>query len=298
MGIGIAGCCNTLPKEKSGRVDLKSDIERELNGMGLAPKTWPQTLEALKAKLPKPDFETFSRLHKNFTSYRSETTSGRFYGFVFSHGLQMDVNAYRFRRLTSILTDLIPAVARGQSILDIGAGAGLIAAMLKRRCALRAYVAQDSCREVRDELTAQGFTVLPHPPPFSPPTAPPSSSANLPAVDSVPAGAGLGGGFDLLLCVDSLGEVNADDDGLLAKPDGIDAADLPEMIEQRYGFAQKLDAWKSYLAPGGKVLLWEPFAYPQAWESLAVLLRNEGWEAQLHAPAPGRNYLELAIKPV
>jgi SAM-dependent methyltransferase len=262
---------------KVARVELKTensaDIEKELGSMGLAPRTWAETSEIIKAKLPKPDWETFSRLHRNFTGYRSETTLERFYGFVFTHGLHLDVNAYRFRRLTAILTDLLPLLTPDLSILDVGAGSGIIASLIQKRSSPRTLVVQDACRAVRDELTAQGFTVLPHPPP---PVGPAS--------------------FDLLLCIDSLGEINADDDGMLAKPDAVEASELPLLLEERYGFAQKLDAWKGYLAPGGRILLWEPFAYQNAMESLAVLLGNEGWDARFHAPAPGRNYLELLPK--
>jgi SAM-dependent methyltransferase len=254
-------------------VDIKDELETELRGLGLVPKSWPQTLEALKAKLAKQDWETFSRLHRNFTGYRSDSTLSRFYGFVFSHGLQLDINAYRFGRLMAVLADLLPELTPGSAILDIGAGSGIIASLIKRRLAPREYVVQDPCPEVRDELTAQGFTVLPHPAP-----------------------AALPSGFDVLLCVDSLGEVNGDDDGQLAKPSDIEPAELADMLEQRYGFAQKLEPWKAYLAPGGRVLLWEPIPYQNAMEALAQLLRNEGWEAVLHARSPGRNYLELRQK--
>jgi hypothetical protein len=257
---------------ETGSVDLNLDIESELRNLGLTPQTWPQTLDALKAKLEKPDWETFSRLHRNFVGYRSETTLSRFYGFVFSRGLHLDVNAYRFGRLHNVLTDLLPELPPGLSILDIGAGAGIVASLVRKHCAPRAYVVQDPCREARDELTAQGFTVLPHPAPAAPPE-----------------------GFDRLLCIDSLGEVNGDDDGALAKPDGADPMELPDMLEQRYGFAQKLAPWKAWLAPGGRVLLWEPFAYQNAMEALAVLLRNEGWDAQIRSHSPGRNHLELRL---
>jgi SAM-dependent methyltransferase len=260
-------------REKVGRVELKTDIENELGALGLASKTWAETLEIIKAKLAKPDWETFSRLHKNFVGYRSETTLERFYGFVFTHGLHLDINAYRFRRLTSVLTDLLPLLNPGLSILDVGAGSGIIATLIQKRIAPKRLMVQDHCRAVRDELTAQGFPLLPHPPS-------PIGSAD----------------FDLLLCVDSLGEINADDDGMLAKPDAVAAADLPGLLEERYGFVQKLDAWKGYLAPGGRVLLWEPFAYPNAMEALSIVLGNEGWDAAFHAPAPGRNYLELRLK--
>jgi SAM-dependent methyltransferase len=272
-------------------VDIKdgtNELEIDLRALGLHPASWPQTLETLKAKLPKQDWETFSRLHRNFTGYRSESTLSRFYGFVFSRGLQWDINAYRFGRLKAVLTDLLPELSPGLAILDIGAGSGIIATLIQRRFAPRAYVAQDPCAEVRDELAAQGFTVLPHPAPALPPA--------LGGAAPSPADAKGAAGFDLLLCVDSLGEVNGDDDGQMTKPDTLDPAELADMLEQRYGFAQKLEPWKPYLAAGGRVLLWEPIPYQNAMEALAQRLRTEGWEAALHAPAPGRNYLELRRK--
>jgi hypothetical protein len=241
-------------------------------------------LETIKAGLPRPDWEKFTRLHKNFIGYRSESTASRFYGFVFSQGLQLNVNAFRFGRLAVILKDLLPEIPPGISILDIGAGAGIIASILKKNRAPLSLVVQDPCREVRDELTAQGFTVLPHPAPLFP------LRASRPGVS--PAGP-QPGGFDLLLCIDSLGEINSDDDGALAKPDGVPTGELAEMLEERYGFAQKLQPWRPYLAPGGRILLWEPFAYQNAMDALASLLRDSGWDARLHSRAPDRNYLEL-----
>ncbi|MDB5050647.1 MAG: hypothetical protein JWO30_3718 [Fibrobacteres bacterium] len=258
-------------------MDGEIDVEQELQSQGLTPKTWKKVLEDIQAKLPKPDWETFSRLHRNFVGYRSEWTLSRFYGFVFSHGLQMEINSFRYGRLAVVLMDLLPEVKAGASILDVGAGAGIIASILKRYRAPHSLVLQDPCREVRDELTALGFTVLPHPAP--------GSAAGLPGANK--------GGFDLILCVDSLGEINSDDDGSLAKPEAAADAEFREMLEERYGFAQKLETWKPYLAPGGRILLWEPFAYREAMEALAATLRERGWDARPVSRSPARNYLEL-----
>jgi hypothetical protein len=262
-------------EKRHGAVNL--NVDSALQTQGLAPKPWSEVLETVKAKLPAREWETFSRLHKNFVGYRSESTLSRFYGFVFSQNLQMDVNAYRYGRLKAVLADLIEEVHAGNSILDIGAGAGILSTVIQRHRSPRTLVLQDPCREVRDELTAQGFRVLPHPPPARP------SDWNV----------SVSHGFDLLLCVDSLGEVNADDDGALTKPDAVPAADLPDMLEERYGFAQKLAPWIPWLAPGGRVLLWEPFPVGNVFEALAISLRNDGWDAQIRTRAPGRNYLEL-----
>jgi SAM-dependent methyltransferase len=242
----------------------------ELRRQGLRPLAWDEALASIRARLSPADMERFSRAHRNFVGYRSESTLTRFYGAVFALGVQHEVNGYRFGRLAAVLEDLCAEVPPGQAILDVGAGAGYVAAALLRHRAPKAYVAYDPVPAVRDELLAQGLAALPHPPPFKPETP-----------------------FDAILCVDSLGEVNSDDDGSLSRPEGIAAEDLAEQMEQRYGFAQKLAAWKPYLAPGGRILLWEPFAYPEAFTALAALFGAHGWKAETRSRAPGRNYLEI-----
>jgi SAM-dependent methyltransferase len=246
------------------------DAEAELRRQGLAPRTWKQALEDIKAKLSPADMERFSRSHRNFVAYRSETTLARFYDTVFTLGLQNEVNGYRFARLSAVLTDLLDETQAGLSILDIGAGAGFVAAALLRHRAPLKLFAYDPVAAVRDELTARGFSVLPHPPPVKPAST-----------------------FDLILCVDSLGEINSDDDGSLLRPDGATAEELPDLLEQRYGFAHKLAFWKPYLAPEGRILLWEPFAYPEAMAAVASHLAASGWNAQVRSRAPGRNHLEI-----
>ena len=257
----------------------KAQIARELQTLGLAPRTWADALAAIKARLAPADFEKFSRAHKNFVGYRSDTTLSRFYGSVFALGVQAEVNGYRFARLVQVLEDLLPEVPPDASVLEVGAGAGYIATLIQRHCAPRSYIVYDTCAAARDELTAQGFTTLPHPPP------------SLPVAPWITDGKG----FELILCVDSLGEINSDDDGLLSRSDGATPEELPELMEQRYGFGQKLAAWRPWLAPGGRILLWEPFAYPGAMEAVAAYLAGNGWQARVASRSPGRNYLEIRL---
>ena len=257
-----------------GRMAERIDTADELKRQGLRPLAWKDALAALGARLSPADMERFSRAHKNFVAYRSEATLARFYSAVFAAGVQNEVNGYRFGRLAEVLEDLLAEVSPGQSVLDVGAGAGYVAAAVLRHRAPRAYVAYDPVAAVRDELSAQGLSVLPHPPPPSPSEA-----------------------FDVILCVDSLGEINADDDGLLSRPEGVPAEELPDRLEERYGFAQKLAPWKPFLAPGGHILMWEPFAYAEAFAAVARLFDARGWEARVRSREPGRNYLEIRPRP-
>jgi len=253
---------------------MDMDIEMELGALGLSPKTWPEVLDSIRNRLNPQDWDTFSRLHRNFAGYRSESTHARFYGFVFSRGLQLEMNMYRHARLKAVLEGLAAEVAPGISILDIGAGAGIPASILMRTRSPARYVVQDPCAEAREALHSQGFSVLPHPPPVSPD----------------------GGGFDLLICIDSLGEINSDDDGILKDPESVEPLHLPDLLEQRFGFVQKLRSWKPYVAPGGRILLWEPFTHQAIWRALADSLRESGWQTRLAGGEPGRTYLRIEPK--
>lgn len=252
--------------ERTGEFDAEAELRRQ----GLAPQAWKEVLASIKARLSPSDMERFSRAHKNFVAYRSETTLARFYGTVFELGLQHAVNGFRFHRLAAVLIDLLAEIEAGRSILDVGAGGGYVAAALLRHRAPLDYVAYDPVPAVRAELAAQGFSVLPHPPPAAPPSR-----------------------VDVILCADSLGEINSDEDGSLLRSDGATPDTLPDLLEERYGFAQKLMAWKAYLAPEGRILLWEPFAYPEAFDAVAQHLDACGWAAHVRSRAPGRNYLEI-----
>jgi hypothetical protein len=129
-------------------------------------------------------------------------------------------------------------------------------------------VVQDPCVGARDHLAAEGFTVLPHPAPAEPP----------------------GGPFDLILCADSLGEINSDDDGYLRDPANAEHPDFADALEDRYGFVQKLAPWKRYLAPAGKLILWEPFNRAEIWTALSGLLATCGWRV-----ASAEDRLELTL---
>lgn len=249
-------------------------MKDELLALGLKPMAWPEVLKAVQERLSPSDHDRFLRLHRNFVGYISQGTLDRFYGFVFSHGIQLEINGFRFNRIESILETLLPLVKPGLSILDVGAGAGIVASILLKQGSSGTYVVQDPCLEVRDHLMASGFAVLPHPPPNPPPN----------------------GRFDLILCIDSLGEVNSDDDGALTNPDPIDPEKLLQLIEERYGFAQKLEVWKPYLSQGGKLLIWEPISQRRVWEAIERTLTNKSWKSHLQGDSPRNSYLELTLE--
>lgn len=249
------------------------EADKELRESGLAPGSWNDALAKVKAKLSPDDWDKFSRLHRNFAGYRTEDTLSRFYSFAFSRGLQLEINGHRFARLAGIIESLTKVIDPGHALLDLGAGAGIIAGILQRGLKPAAYVVQDPCAGIRDFLVRSGFSVLPHPPPLLPPERT----------------------FDRILCVDSLGEVNADEDGMLSETAEIEAGEYADLFEQRYGIVQKLHPWRAYLAKEGRVFIWEPLKHKRAWETLSALLKEAGWITEFHAHRPNPPFLELKL---
>lgn len=247
------------------------EVREELLALGLKPMTWDEAVGAAKEKLPQADRADFLRHHRNFVEYVSEATLNRFYGFVFSRGISSEINGFRFKRLENILTALLPALPPNQTILDIGAGAGIVGAVLLKHGHPKRYVTQDPCREARDHLQSLGFTVLPHPP---------SATSEEK--------------FELILCLDSLGELNSDDQGALLE-EGLSLEERIRLVEQLYGFGQKLEPWKPYLADFGKVMIWEPIKHRGVWIAIQEHLRAYGWNPQFQGTSPSNSYLELTL---
>lgn len=258
------------------------DWGKELITLGLTPATWNETLKTIENKLSSEDWKTFSRLHKSFASYRTDHTLCRFYNFVFKHDLQIEINQHRFSRMVGILNGLATVLEPGKKILEIGAGTGLIAQIIQQHFSPSVYSVHDMCSEVSLYLSKQGFKTLPSPNPESTPTP-------TPAFDSPP------NSFNFIICADSLGEINADDDDQLSESSPLTETEFVTAFEERYGIAQKLSAWKNNLAADGKVFLWEPLKHRRAWEGLRLGLNQEGWKANLHSAPHSVPFLELSF---
>ncbi len=241
-----------------------------LKSYGLVPMTWEQVLSETREKLAPSAWREFQKRQDIFVRYGSEENLARYYGFVYKHGLQGLLACYRFHRIRSILCDLAANLKPELRILDVGAGAGYLASIITDRFHPRSYVVQDIVPEIRDYLARKKFAVLPHPPPKNPP-----------------------GQFDLILCVDSLGELNSDDNDDLEVALDSQSRRVPELLEDHYGFAHKLETWKAYLAPDGKILIWEPFSRQAVWNALAPLLQTKGWKATPCGSDSEVRYLKL-----
>ncbi len=230
---------------------------------GLKPMSWNDVLNAIELRLTPSDLETFRRRHGNFVAYPVEHTCRAFYDFAGQHDLLDLLASFRFERLCRIAASLSPLPLRGLPVLELGAGGGHLAGYLREELGADVSVS-DWCRENLRALEAEGF------------------EAFADAGDAVSKGKR----FDFILCADSLGEVNADEDSWLREPENAAAPDYAEQVEQRYGFAEKLAPWKPLLAPGGSVLLFEPIGLPYFWEGAAGCLRQAAWKAEVLGPDP------------
>jgi len=220
--------------------------------------TWEEVLRRIESRLSPQETAAFARLHRGFTAYPTEHTCRAFYDFAARHDLLTLLASHRFDRLASLLASLrehIAPQAPGPA-LDVGAGAGLLAAWL-RDAAGFTVSAVDLSPAVAERLGAAGF-------------AAPAPGAT----------------FDLVLCADSLGEINADEDDWLSDPAHADDPGFGDELEARYGFSHKLMPYKNLLKPGGVVLVYEPIGLAHFWAGAARHLQGAGWTAEVLGPDP------------
>lgn len=237
--------------------------EAFLRARGLDPLVWETVLTRVGERSGPAGEAGFARLHRAFTAYPTEHTCRAFYDLAARYDLHDLLAGYRFDRLRALLEAVDAScgdrLARGGTrVLDIGAGGGYVAAWL--RDVRHAVVsATDLSPLTAARLEASGF----------PPPAP-------------------GETFDLVVCADSLGEINADEDDWLSDPAHADHPDYPGELEARYGFASKLAGLTPRLAPGGAVLLFEPVPLEHFWHGAARGLEAAGWRVDRPSPGPAQ----------
>ena len=244
--------------------------ESHFRQQGLSPLTWEEVLAIVEQKLTPTETQTFQRLHRAFAAYPVAHTVRGFYDFAAQRDLLPLLAGFRFDRLVNIAGALSTFDFTGKRVLDYGAGGGYLAAYLR---ALGAEVVVDdhSATTLR-RLEQYGHKLL-------------GENTNA---------------FDVILCADSLGEINADEDDWLATPENLDDPDYPRELEARYGFAEKLagfqdPAGRARLAPGGSILIFEPIPLPHFWTGAARALEAAGWSAELLGPHP---VMGLKLTPV
>lgn len=235
--------------------------ESHLRQQGLAPLAWNEILARVEQKLTPTESQTFQRLHRAFAAYPAAHTVRAFYDFAAQRDLLGLLAGFRFDRLVDLAGALSTQALAGRRVLDYGAGGGYLAGYL--RAAGAEVTVADFSPATLLRLETFGYPAL---------------AGDAPPVPD----------FDLILCADSLGEVNADEDDWLAAPENLEDPNYPAELNARYGFAEKLAPLKSRLAPDGFVLLFEPVRHPHFWQGATRALESAGWTAEvLTAPAWG-----------
>jgi hypothetical protein len=271
--------------------DLAGDAivlaRKALSAMQIKPLTWDEVMTEASARLSSEDIAVMRKHHRHFVAYPTESTLKKFYGFCYSRGLQDLLASFRFERLVTIISTLDLTLVSGQSLCEVGAGGGYVLRWLLSAKSPRLLTAYDLAPE------AQGCWPKP---------------VRIPQDHET---------FDTVLCLDALGEIHDDPDRLLSEPSTEDMNNLEALLEQRYGFAQKLAAWKPKLSPGGRLVLIEPLnsrsgaqsstrsgsqtspsTSPPIWTVLAQTLAEQGWRPQPRSLTSGLPYLELTLTEV
>jgi SAM-dependent methyltransferase len=235
--------------------------ESLLRRQGLASLTWEEVLLRIEQKLTPLETQTFQRLHRAFAAYPAAHTVRAFYDFAAQRDLLALLAAFRYNRLVDIVAALSVFSFEGRRVLDFGAGGGYLAGVL-RDLGAEVSVADISPATLR-RLESRGHSVF-----------------------RIPEDVTAGRLFDFIVCADSLGEINADEDDWLASPENLDSGNFSSELEARYGFSEKLAALRPLLAPGGGVLVFEPVAREHFWRGAARALEAAGWGAEVLGPAP------------
>ncbi len=231
--------------------------ESQLRQQGLTPLTWEEVLALIEQKLTPTETQTFQRLHRAFAAYPAAHTVRAFYDFAAQRDLLALLASFRFDRLVNLAGALSTYSFTGKTVLDYGAGGGFLAAYLRAQGA--AVSVADFSSITLGRLETLGYPIAA--PPFAP-------------------------SFDIILCADSLGEINADEDDWLAAPENLEDPDYPRELEARYGFAEKLAALRPALSARGEILLFDPIPQPHFWTGAARALETAGWSAKVIGPNP------------
>ena len=81
--------------------------------------------------------------------------------------------------------------------------------------------------------------------------------------------------------IDTLGEINGDEDNAIMESLESSEMKTGELLEDRYGFAQKLKLWKDAMTPSSVILFFEPFTDPRIFAQLKFYLDAKGWRADI-----------------
>ncbi len=235
-------------------------IRADLRQLGLSPLTWGEVLEQIAKRLGPTQGDSFSRLHRNFVAYPTETTLKKFYAFCYQNRLEDLLASFRFERLARILATLQATLGSGGRFLDVGAGGGYALRWLQSQKPALELAATDWAIEAQ-ALWPVGTYLF-------------ETQAT----------------YDFILCADSLGEIHGDDDGLLSDPSPARLPNIEIELEYRFGFGAKLEVWRPHLATNGLVLLLEPLRHRELWPVLSRVLSAQHWQVVQDLssmPAPG-----------
>lgn len=214
--------------------------------------SWQEFWSFAQKKLSPDQLKVFVDAHRMFVEYPSKTNLIRFYSIIYQHHLVVGWNGFRLQRLCDVYAMIKPAFCamaamnQTQTIIDVGCGSGLFAKAVSQELHVNSqdvYV-YDLCAPAVDYVTEKwGVQKW-----------------------SVPIKA------DLMLCIDSLGEIHSDQDEELREcvETGSDE-DIFGLLEGHYGLISKLSDWLRFLDLHGTCLLTEPLPYRR----LASILKQE-----------------------
>jgi|GEM_PF-6489258 len=251
---------------------LYSESETFLKTLPTDTALGPAELKASKsfsegAEEKNKSLRIFEELLKAYQEYPSQFTLQRFYGFLFERKLAPFLDQGRQGRWAQLKPVLNEAYKTcftqthrvPKSLLDVGCGTGTYTDNLRKEWGVEAHgvTVNDLCPQ------AQAHAVLFYnfkPLAFKMGAETPRESQQT---------------FDLILCIDSLCEINSDQDNYLADALKNNEADyIEDLLIGHYGIVHKIKNWIKFLGPEGRIFFSEPIYYPLLVKSMVNCLQK------------------------
>lgn len=257
-------------------------MQELLEELGIFPQSWDEIQEELRNRIPQYEFEKFKIVQSLFTSYTSKKNLIKYYSHLVHVGQLELIQNFRARRILNIWEGI--PIHNHQSVLDYGAGAGLFSRAILNKCPNSLVYAYDICPAIQEYLANTKKTLSPN------------LNERFTVLTSEPLfDFSLHQKFQMVICMDSLGEINSDDTSDLTEAISQKNFErVGELLEVHYGLTHKFQELSKLLSPDGYILFTEPFSDRDIFQYIQKAINDIGLVGTQFIGGPDLTLLKIA----